>query len=320
MQTDFYTLAMQTFGAFFGAIVATKKSLGLDGPDKQKPTNPLLDLRRGYAESPRWFMVQAMAFNPDPLTVSNLRVRDIYAAPSIVQALLDLMASEGWFDRLTMPQEETTYRLTEAGHGIKDRLQTESREGLTLLKSPLPAADLANLEEMLGRIIASSLEAGTPPGNWCLAHSRNRAPAADAPLLPKIAQYFSDFNAFRDDAHMAAWGQHNLEGYLWETFAFVNSDQATTAETLFQALFYRGYSRQDYAYALQLLVERGWLAPNPDQTDAYLPTETGQTIWQQVEDLTNQYFYKPWSVLSETELEEVALLLKALKERLEQVG
>src|SRR5262245_38947063 len=98
LNADFYDLMMATFNALFGAIAAvrTQTAASQDLP----PLNPLLQLRRGLAESPAWFLVQALEFDPEPLSVANLRVRDIYASEGIVQALLELMASENWFDRI----------------------------------------------------------------------------------------------------------------------------------------------------------------------------------------------------------------------------
>ena len=79
-------------------------------PEPPPPRHPLLQLRAGLAESPGWFLVQAAEFDPEPLTVAALRVRDIYASERIVQALLELMAGEQWFDR-----QGEVYTLTEHG-------------------------------------------------------------------------------------------------------------------------------------------------------------------------------------------------------------
>ena len=42
-------------------------------PDEPPPA--LLQLRAGRAESPGWFLIQAAEFDPEPLTVENLRAR-----------------------------------------------------------------------------------------------------------------------------------------------------------------------------------------------------------------------------------------------------
>src|SRR5215212_4932003 len=90
----------------------------------EQPVPAILQLRAGRAESPSWFLIQAAEFDPEPLTVANLRVRDVYASERIVQALLELMASEGWFDR----SAQDTYALTAKGRVVLQRRLQRRRE------------------------------------------------------------------------------------------------------------------------------------------------------------------------------------------------
>jgi DNA-binding MarR family transcriptional regulator len=318
LNADFYNLMMNTSGALFGAVAAvrTRTAAAQDLP----PLNPLLQFRRGFAESPAWFLVQALEFDPEPLSVTNLRVRDIYASESLVQALLDLMASEKWFDRVNPTKQSTAvYALTEAGRAALETLRSDSRRIMSALE-PLSAAEISRLENLLMRLIEASLNSPEPPGVWCLAHSRHRAPAQQAAPLVKIAQYFADFNAFRDDAHMAAWQPHQVEGYVWEAFSLVWSETATSAEALFDQLAHRGYSWSDYAAALEALVQRGWLVEAENGTPKiYRLTVKGQAIRQEAEHLTDEYFYTPWSCLTEAEVAELHDLLLRLQSNLSQL-
>jgi hypothetical protein len=123
---------------------------------------------------------------------------------------------------------------------------------------------------------------------------------------------FSDFNAFRDDAHMAAWQSYQLDGYVWEAFALVCDGQANSAATLFEQLAYRGYSCGEYAAALETLTRRSWLEPDAT-AGAYSVTAAGRAAWVHVERLTDSYFYAPWSCLAEAQIEELrALLLRCI--------
>jgi hypothetical protein len=87
-----YNLMMETQAAIFAAASAGLTSTG--GTGESPPT--LLQVNAGRAESPSWFLIQAAEFDPEPLTVASLRVRDVYGAPRLVRALLDLMASARW--------------------------------------------------------------------------------------------------------------------------------------------------------------------------------------------------------------------------------
>jgi DNA-binding MarR family transcriptional regulator len=251
-------------------------------------------------------MIQAAEFDPEPLTVAKLRVRDIYASESIALALLEMLASETWLDR-----RGDEYYLTEEGRTVMNRLKTRAAN---LLQEVTPPGhlEIVKLEDLLRRVIEASLACPIPPGNWCLVYSRRRASGGDAPALVRLYHYIADFNAFRDDAHMAAWQPLGVQGYEWEAFSFVASEQAQTAAALFQQLAYRGYSQEDYASALRNLAERGWLT-REDET--YQLTDAGRTVQAEVEQHTDNYFYAPWhEALDEAEIAETIELLRVLRD------
>ena len=91
---EFYELTQEFQGAIF------QVGMALQSEPLPPSDNVLLQLRRGYAESPAWFLVQAQEFDPEPLSVSRLRTRAVWSSERIVSAILDLMASEKWLDRL----------------------------------------------------------------------------------------------------------------------------------------------------------------------------------------------------------------------------
>jgi hypothetical protein len=285
-----YDLTQEAVGAIYAAIHARRAP-----SDEQTHPPPLLQWHAGRAESAGWFLVQAAEFAPEPLTVARLRVRDVYGSPRLVSALLELMVSELWLDRAG---EEYTW--TEAGRVAYLRSRDRTRQLATTIQ-PLPEADLKELVALLERVIQASLASATPPGIWCLAHSRNRAPADDAPAVVKLFQCSSDFNAFRDDAHMAAWQPYKPGDGAWEAFALLCSGEASSAEALAQQLAHRGFSRHEYATILAEVNKRGWLEAAGD-AGAYRVTEAGRTVRQDVERLTDAYFYAPWSCLSEGEV------------------
>lgn len=302
-----YDLMMETSGALSGAIIAQLR----ENDDFVAPPL-LLQLRAGFAESPGWFLVQATEFDPQPLTVANLRVRDVYGSERLVQAFLELMASEGWFDR-----DGERYCLTEAGRAIIERSR-ERRRRIAARLSSLADPDLAHLVELFARLVTASLNSATPPGTWCLAHSRHRAPEEAAPALVKLMQYFDDFNAFRDDAHMAAWQLYHVSGFAWEAFSLVWSEAAHSPEEVVAQLSHRGYTKSDYAAALQELVQRGWLQATTEAV-AFSLTEQGRAVREQVERLTDQYFYAPWSCLTEEEIAQIPTSLTHLRDQFQEL-
>jgi DNA-binding MarR family transcriptional regulator len=128
----------------------------------------------------------------------------------------------------------------------------------------------------------------------------------------RLYHYIADFNAVRDDAHMAAWQPLGIKGFEWEAFSFVASEQADTAVALFQQIAYRGYSQEDYTAALQNLSERGWLT---QVDDTHQLTDAGRAVQTEVEQRTDNYFYAPWhEALDEAEIAETIELLRVLRD------
>jgi hypothetical protein len=301
-----YNLMMETQAAIFAAASVGTASTG----EVSESPPALLQINAGRAESPGWFLVQATEFDPEPLTVADLRIRDVYGAPRIVQALLDLMAGARWLEH----DGADSYALADAGRAILLRSRRR-RQTLVGLLPPLPSAAVEELGALLGRVIAASLEAPTPPGVWCLAHSRRRAPEADAPIMAHILHYFDDINAFRDDAHMAAWRPYDLEGYVWEAFALVVRGEARTADDLFARLAHRGYRRTEYAGALEILAQRGRLILDASSGSAQSTAE-GRAVHAAVERDTDRYFYGPWACLSADESARLQALLVLVRDSL----
>ena len=302
LDAQFYDLIQSLWGAFAEAMSSVRAR-----EPEPPPTPPILQLRAGLAESPAWFLVQAAEFDPEPLTVERLRVRDVYASERIVAALLDLMASEQWFDH-----DGGAYRLRIEGRAVLDRIHANRYRWLGALDLPDAAQ---RLERRFRDLVDSSLDAPDPPGIWCLVHSRNRAPAEENSTAAKLFQYVADFNAFRDDCHMAGWRPLGVAGHVWEAFGLVGDETGPTADALFAALAYRGYSVADYAAALAELDGRGWARTGEV---GYTLTDDGRAVRAEVERLTDDYFYAPWAALSAAEILEIRDDIYTLRASLEQ--
>lgn len=298
---SWYDFIEEVAGAFYGALGSARATLG-----ETAPLSPLLTVRSGYAESPGWFMVQAAEFDPEPLTVENLRVRDVYGSESLVRALLELMASETWFDRTARDE----YVLTPAGRDMLERIFARRRARLEriVVSDRVPLAEI----EHTMRVLVQASCAMEPA--WCVKHSRRRAPLQEICPLGTIFQAFEDFNAIRDDAHMVAWQPTGASGHEWETFAFVLENRAVNADALFEQLYYRGFTRAEYRTTLDALAARGWLEKGADST--WSATTAGFEIHEAVEATTNQSFFAPWTGLAKIELVQFKANLELLQNEL----
>lgn len=306
--SELYDFTQNLQGTVFYAAFVGHVSDELKADWQDRPA--IMNIRRGYAESPGWMMVQAVEFAPEALTVERFRRRAVYSAPNLSLAILELLASEKYLDRVG-----DAYHLTELGKAAADKnlqFRIKAFDGF----EPIPLAEIERLEKLMQRVINASMEEGNLPDTWCIRHSRNRAPSEDAPALAKIIQYGGDFNAIRDDAHMAAYGAYSVEGHMWEAFSYIANEQAKSAADLYEQLAYRGFYTEDWQAALNNLTECDWIAKNGN---GYVITENGQSVKADIEATTDEYFYKSWSVLSDDEFQELIVIMQKLKDSCQEL-
>jgi hypothetical protein len=298
-----YDLTQNTQGVLWQAAFQHYQAQLSEAERAAQTMPPLLQLRSGYAESPGWMMIQAAEFDPEPLSVERFRKRAVYTAPNLSLAVLEMLASEKWLDR-----KGIDYYLTDEGRKIIDRLI--QRRVIPFAEfQPVPYLQLELLRAICQKIIDASLKAPEPPGTWCLAHSRNRQPKGKISPTAQYIQFGSDFNAIRDDAHMAAYGSHDVQGHVWEGFTYIATNQAKNANDLYQHLAYRGFYTEDWQTALDDLCGRGWLS----MTDSnYALTKAGQAVRDDVEQKTDAYFYAPWGVIDDNIFSEFTDILQRL--------
>ena len=125
-----------------------------------------------------------------------------------------------------------------------------------------------------------------------------------------------DLFAYRDDCHLSASYPHfGQAGMIWSVLGSLWSQETVTAEKMAETHSFRGYDANEYEIPLQAAVQLGW-AEETGASNVYRITLQGRAIRQEAERLTNEYFYAPWTVLTQGELEELYDLLSKLKEEL----
>lgn len=257
------------------------------------------------------WLLPALVFEPASISVDRLHVRAAYTAPRISEERLAHAARLGFLVVVATGE----YRLTEAGHKAAQHILRAADISMAAL-TPLLTNDLEQLATLLLRIVEASLTAPEPPGKWCLQHSRRTDRGGDAPVLTRIDQYAGDLNAYRDDAHLAAWRPLGFSGPMWEAITCIWRGEATSLDDLCRKLARRGHPRSVYAEALKDLVERGLIL---EKEGMHQVTERGRTLRQEAEEVTDRYFYAPWACLAEEEVAELRTLLACLRDGLAQL-
>jgi hypothetical protein len=183
----------------------------------------------------------------------------------------------------------------------------------------LSAQELRRLLVLLKQIVMESCLAPEPPGKWALL-KRFRVTDEHYPVIMQIREYLMDLFAYRDDAHLSASRPYfNEAGIVWIVLGALEKGDATNAEQMAEKMAFRGYDVDDYEIAIQAAIEMGWVQSG-SRFDKFCLTEEGKKLREQAEQDTNEYFYAPWSVLTQEELLELHELLIKLHNGLKTYG
>ena len=250
-------------------------------------------------------LLPALLFEPQPISPAMLAVRNPYSSNHLFVERLAGAANQFYFSPVA--ERDHAYFMTAPGKNAARHVISIIYKKLASLQ-PLPAKRLERLATQLMRVVYASLDAQEPPGKWCIQHSRNIDPGPDAPVMVRIDQCLTDLAAYRDDAHLAAWKPYGTEGHTWEAFTFLWRGEVSTLDELNKALERRGHSREIYRQSLLGLERRGWIQSNEG---VFAMTSEGKKVREHAEELTDLYFFAPWSCLKDDEVAEISSLLQA---------
>jgi len=250
-------------------------------------------------------------FGLDTFSIEEFQRRDPFSNPEQFERLFPLLNIKDW---IVPMRDEGRYEVTERARTVVR--QVIQAGDLQLLK--FESATDVNLERLLAllkQIILANISAAEPPEKWAIVrrfHVANR----NSPVLVQIRECLMDVFAYHDDAHLSAARPHfNQAGIVWSVLGAVATGSAVTAEKMAKNLSFRGYETDDYEVALKAAVEIGWLE-TADTPETFRPTAKGREIREQVEKLTDEYFYRPWATFSPDQLDELYQLLSKFREQL----
>ena len=217
-------------------------------------------------------------------------------------------------------QGDGSYRLAPGGRAIATRLLKEFYAGLAGIEKSLepvyPAAEINRLASLLNQIVTACFKA--PIDRSGLNDSHGLAPNGEAATLARIDQALDDLNAFRDDAHLAAWKSLGVTGQAWELFTLLWRGEVKNAAEMAEKAASHGHSHEASQSALGDLIGRGWVRAAGE--DAFEVTEAGRKTREEAEVVTDRNFYTPWLVLSAADANDMRDLLTRLKMALAQTA
>jgi hypothetical protein len=203
------------------------------------------------------------------------------------------------------------FQLSPTGRAATQEFIRLAREAM-VLADPFDVGDSQDLAEMLDKLVNKCLETPPPPNTWSISLSKKLMPPSD-PQMPFIEQAISCLAAYRDDAHLASWQSSGLSAISMETMTVIWRGQASTLEELTDKLSNRGHPKKVYVDALTQLRTSEYISGS---RSVLRLTENGKLFRDRVEAKTDQYFYTPWSCLTDDQKNKLAVILKDLIERL----
>lgn len=244
-------------------------------------------------------------------SIEDFQKRDPFSNPEQFEKLFARLFFKGWIEA---PVKDGRYQVTEkAREGARQIIQA----GDAHLSSfePLLDVNLRKLGLLLKQIATANNAASEPPQKWAIL-KRFRVVNKASPWLAQIREYLMDLFAYRDDSHLSASHPHfGQAGIVWSVLGSVWSGNAVTADQMTESLAFRGYEVADYEVAIQAAVQIEWLE-SAEISGAFRPTSKGRELREQAEGLTNEYFFRPWSVMKQAELDEMYDQLTKLRDQL----
>ena len=255
----------------------------------------------------RFYQPTFMAFNvsPKPISADLVCKRTPYTNPAVVNDFLAETAGAGYLE----PDGNKGYLVSKKGAAAIESLNNSFYDHINQINQ-FPKAKLSELTVLLTKLVDAIRKADHLNDKVCFEISHVNHIQVKPGTLAEIDQHLDDLNAFRDDAHLAAWTPVGVSGQTWEALNFVWNGEANTAEKLAELLPYRNYQAEDYTQALEDLTELGWIEVN---ADGYVVTDKGKKIRDDAESATNSNYFNPWMVLSDDQVIQLGDLLTGLK-------
>ena len=246
----------------------------------------------------------------DVFSTKYFQKRDPFTNPELFEKHFALLNMKGWVE----PLQDGDSRVTQAARESVRQIIRAGDEQLSGFYS-IPDSDLKRLGILLQQIVMECRVSRQPPEQWAI-FKRFRVADEHSPLIAQVRECLMDLYAYRDDSHLSAARPHfNQAGIVWLVLGALWKGNAVNAEQMTETMPFRGYEVEDYEIAIEAAMEIGW-AEQAERPDTFRLTQKGRELREQVERLTNQYFYAPWSVLVQDEIEELYDLLTTLRHEL----
>lgn len=251
-------------------------------------------------------IIPAYLFEPDPISATRLRKKVPYNSPAYYEEPLLAVKNAGYLEEVS----EGGYMLNQKGHEAFQRIMDAAYEQMEQL-SLLSPMKLDELKLLLAKLVQASILSPEKICQWSILHSRRLDPGRGVSPIITIDQYLSDLSSYRDDAHLASWSSHSVAAHAWDILGILWQGKASLAADVIELIKKRRWSEGETNTAIDELVKKGWITT--DRKKLHLSNE-GRQVRENAEELTDQFFFSPWRVLTDVEYKQMCELLTQLDE------
>ncbi len=241
--------------------------------------------------------------HPEPITAALMETRNPYNNPEDREEILEDATEAGF-----LVKKGGSYAISDKGSKIIAEIHQAFYTHVNQVNA-FPAAKTAQLAGLLEILVKAVAGSGSSSVLFCFNCSHQGHPEVEPGTLARIDQLLDDLNAFRDDAHVAAWKDQGITGPTLEVLTLVWNGEANNPEKLVERLPYRSFQAGDYQAALDELAAKGWIE-KIDQ--GYQVTAAGKQFRDGIENATDQIYYEPWGALTDEQLAQLGSLLQEL--------
>ena len=243
-------------------------------------------------------------------SIDEFQKRDPFSNTEQFEKMFARFDVKGWI----FPLPDERYQVSsKARDAVREIIQAGDAQ-LTMFDL-MSAKELKELSGFLKQLVTANNEAPEPPEKWATI-KRFRVADEDSPLIVQIRESLMDLFAYRDDSHLSAAHPHfGQAGIVWNVLSSIAGGSAVNSAQMAESMAFRGYEESDYDVAILAAIKIGWIEAG-DASNTYCPTHKGKEIREQVEKLTDEYFYRPWSVLTGEEINSLYALLTKLRDQL----
>jgi len=245
----------------------------------------------------------------DSFSREEFQKRDPFSNPLLFEKTFVTLNFRGWVEPL-----DDKYHVTEEARDAARKIIYVGEQHLLPFES-FTNIDLHRLAVLLKQILMANEFASSPLEKWAVT-KRFRVADKKSPAIIQIRESLMDLFAYRDDCHFASSHPHfGQAGIVWSVLGSLWKNDTMTTEQITESMSFRGYEVNDYEVALEAAVQLGW-AEQTEVPDTFRITQTGRELREKTEQLTNEFFYAPWSVMTQAELDELYDLLLKLRDQL----